>query len=41
MGLSRAAQRLIFTTNGTARTGSIADLFTMLDEAGVPEIDQG
>ncbi|MCZ7421925.1 ATP-dependent helicase [Verrucosispora sp. WMMA2121] len=42
VGLSRAAQRLIFTTTTPhARTGRIADLFTMLDNAGVPEIDQG
>jgi DNA helicase II / ATP-dependent DNA helicase PcrA len=41
VGLSRAAHRLIFTTDGSARTGPIAGLFTMLAEAGVPEIDQG
>lgn len=38
VGLSRAAQRLIFTsTSPAARTGHIADLYQMLDEAGVPE----
>ena len=38
VGLSRAAQRLIFTsTNPAARSGKIADLYRMLDEAGVPE----
>lgn len=38
VGLSRAAQRLIFTsTSLAARTGNIADLYQMLDEAGVPE----
>ncbi|MCQ9179182.1 ATP-dependent helicase [Streptomyces sp. IBSBF 2953] len=41
VGLSRAAQRLIFTTDRTDRSGPIGDLFTMLTEAGVPEIDQG
>ncbi|MGA5556192.1 UvrD-helicase domain-containing protein [Streptomyces lavendulocolor] len=41
VGLSRAAHRLIFTTDQTDRTGPIDDLFTMLTEAGVPEIDQG
>ena len=41
VGLSRAAQRLFFTTDHTDRTGSIAALFTMLAEAGVPEIDRG
>ncbi|MFD4953471.1 UvrD-helicase domain-containing protein [Streptomyces sp. NPDC058451] len=41
VGLSRAAHRLIFTTDRTDRTGPIADLFTMLTEAGVPEIDHG
>lgn len=42
VGLSRAAQRLIFTTTaGHARSGRIAAFFTMLDDAGVPEIDQG
>lgn len=42
VGLSRAAQRIIFTTTSPyAREGRIADFFTMLDEAGVPEIDQG
>jgi hypothetical protein len=42
VGLSRAAQRIIFTTTSPyARRGRIADFFTMLDEAGVPEIDQG
>lgn len=39
VGLSRAAHRLIFTTTATlARAGKIADLFKMLDAAGVPEI---
>lgn len=42
VGLSRAAQRLVFTTTAPhARVGKIAELFTMLDQAGVPEIDQG
>ncbi|MEU4557461.1 ATP-dependent helicase [Actinoplanes sp. NPDC023936] len=42
VGLSRAAQRIIFTTTHPyARQGQIADFFTMLDEAGVPEIDHG
>ncbi|MFI6396213.1 UvrD-helicase domain-containing protein [Nonomuraea sp. NPDC050540] len=36
VGLSRAAQRLIFTsTSPTARTGKIADLYELLDQAGV------
>jgi DNA helicase-2/ATP-dependent DNA helicase PcrA len=38
VGLSRAAQRLIFTCTTTgARSGNIADLYLMLDAAGVPE----
>jgi superfamily I DNA/RNA helicase len=38
VGLSRAAHRLIFTTTSPrARSGDIADLYEMLDEAGVPE----
>ncbi|NRN71047.1 ATP-dependent DNA helicase PcrA [Kibdelosporangium sp. 4NS15] len=38
VGLSRAAQRLIFTsTSAFARRGKIADLYAMLDEAGVRE----
>ncbi len=38
VGLSRAAQRLIFTCTSTgARSGRIADLYQMLDTAGVPE----
>jgi DNA helicase-2/ATP-dependent DNA helicase PcrA len=42
VGLSRAAQRIIFTTTSPyAREGRIADFFAMLDDAGVPEIDQG
>lgn len=41
VGLSRAAHRLIFTTDRSNRTGSIAALFAMLNEAGVPEIDRG
>jgi len=42
VGLSRAAQRLIFTTTTrNARSGRIAAFFAMLDAAGVPEIDQG
>lgn len=41
VGLSRAAHRLIFTTDRADRTSGIADLFTMLAEAGVPEIDHG
>jgi superfamily I DNA/RNA helicase len=41
VGLSRAAHRLIFTTDRSDRNGPIADLFIMLAEAGVPEIDQG
>ena len=42
VGLSRAAQRLIFTTTTRlARTGGIAAFYAMLDVAGVAEIDQG
>lgn len=42
VGLSRAAQRLIFTTTTPwARTGGIAAFYAMLDAAGVAEIDQG
>lgn len=42
VGLSRAAHRLVFTTTSdNARHGKIADFFDMLDEAGVPETDQG
>jgi DNA helicase-2/ATP-dependent DNA helicase PcrA len=42
VGLSRAAQRIIFTTTSPfARAGRIADFFAMLDDAGVPEVDQG
>jgi superfamily I DNA/RNA helicase len=42
VGLSRAAQRLIFTTTMRhARSGRIAAFYAMLDDAGVPEIDQG
>ncbi len=38
VGLSRAAQRLVFTcTAAGARLGNIADLYRLLDEAGVPE----
>ena len=38
VGLSRAAHRLIFTsTSLAARSGKIAALYQMLDEAGVPE----
>ena len=38
VGLSRAAHRLVFTsTSPTARSGKIAALYRMLDEAGVPE----
>ena len=38
VGLSRAAHRLIFTsTSPAARSGKIANLYQMLDEAGVPE----
>ena len=38
VGLSRAAHRLIFTsTSPAARSGKIAALYRMLDEAGVPE----
>jgi len=38
VGLSRAAQRLIFTNaSPTARTGGIADLYALLDQAGVTE----
>lgn len=41
VGLSRAAQRLIFTTTTPwARTGGIAAFYSMLDAAGVAEIDQ-
>jgi DNA helicase II / ATP-dependent DNA helicase PcrA len=40
VGLSRAAHRLIFTTTSPrARSGDIAGLYDMLDEAGVPEIN--
>lgn len=42
VGLSRAAQRLIFTsTTPLARSGKIADLYQLLDEAGVPETRMG
>lgn len=42
VGLSRAAQRIIFTTTSPyARQGRIAEFFVMLDDAGVPEIDWG
>ncbi|MCX5278447.1 UvrD-helicase domain-containing protein [Streptomyces virginiae] len=41
VGLSRAAQRLVFTTDRSERTGPIAAFFAMLTEAGVPEIVQG
>ncbi|NUV97716.1 ATP-dependent helicase [Streptomyces sp. KAI 90] len=41
VGLSRAAHRLVFTTDRSDRSGAIAELFTMLNEAGVPEVDQG
>ncbi|KUN40431.1 hypothetical protein AQJ30_07225 [Streptomyces longwoodensis] len=41
VGLSRAAQRLIFTTDRSERAGPISAFFAMLAEAGVPEIDQG
>ncbi|MEV0623693.1 3'-5' exonuclease [Nonomuraea sp. NPDC050404] len=38
VGLSRAAQRLVFTsTSPTARAGGIADLYELLDQAGVDE----
>lgn len=38
VGLSRAAHRLVFTsTSPAARSGKIASLYQMLDEAGVPE----
>jgi superfamily I DNA/RNA helicase len=38
VGLSRAAHRLIFTcTAAGARSGKIAALYHLLDEAGVPE----
>ncbi|MET9240954.1 ATP-dependent helicase [Nonomuraea sp. NPDC003709] len=38
VGLSRAAQRLVFTsTSPTARTGGIADLYALLDQAGIRE----
>ncbi|MEW2184976.1 ATP-dependent helicase [Streptomyces cellulosae] len=40
VGLSRAAHRLIFTTDRSDRTGPIGDLFMMLAEAGVPEVHQ-
>lgn len=40
VGLSRAAQRLVFTcTKAGARTGHIANLYAMLDQAGVQEIE--
>ncbi|MGW3692386.1 UvrD-helicase domain-containing protein [Streptomyces sp. NPDC005149] len=41
VGLSRAAQRLVFTSDRSSRTGPIAAFFAMLTEAGVPEVDQG
>jgi superfamily I DNA/RNA helicase len=41
VGLSRAAHRLIFTTDRSKRAGPIEDLFILLAEAGVPETDQG
>ncbi|MET9296602.1 ATP-dependent helicase [Streptomyces sp. NPDC003077] len=41
VGLSRAAQRLVFTTDRSQRTGPIAAFFAMLTEARVPEVDQG
>ena len=42
VGLSRAAHRLIFTTTTpNARNGQIAAFYAMMDEAGVPEINQG
>ncbi|MFD7068365.1 UvrD-helicase domain-containing protein [Streptomyces sp. NPDC059913] len=41
VGLSRAAHRLIFTTDHNDRSGPISDLFSMLTQAGVPEIDHG
>jgi DNA helicase II / ATP-dependent DNA helicase PcrA len=42
VGLSRAAQRLILTTTTPwARSGGIAAFYSMLDAAGVAEIDQG
>lgn len=38
VGLSRAAQRLVFTTTSpTARTGGIADLYDLLTQAGIRE----
>ena len=38
VGLSRAAQRLLFTSTAwDARQGKIADLYALLDEAGVAE----
>ncbi|QUQ64565.1 UvrD-helicase domain-containing protein [Kutzneria sp. CA-103260] len=37
VGLSRAAQRLVFTTVDHARKAGIAELYTMLAQAGVPE----
>ncbi len=38
VGLSRAAQRIVFTSTGqNRRRDGIADLFAMLTEAGVPE----
>lgn len=41
VGLSRAAQRIIFTTTSPyARHGRIAEFFAMLDAAGVPEINR-
>ncbi|MFE9306021.1 UvrD-helicase domain-containing protein [Streptomyces sp. NPDC006856] len=40
VGLSRAAQRLILTTDRVDSTGPLAALFAMLKEAGVPEVAQ-
>ncbi|NUW02368.1 UvrD-helicase domain-containing protein [Streptomyces sp. CAI 127] len=41
VGLSRAAQRLVFTSDRSGRTGPISAFFAMLTEAGVAEVNQG
>jgi hypothetical protein len=41
VGLSRAAQRMIFTITMYGRTTRVDAFFTVLDHAGVPKIDKG
>ncbi|XCM31643.1 3'-5' exonuclease [Streptomyces parvus] len=41
VGLSRAAQRLVFTSDRSGRTGPISAFFAMLTEARVAEVNQG